>query len=165
MVGFGKPSVLPIRMLSDLNFPVYIELSIDLLSVTHEVIGKFISPNDLEYLESMLRAREHVMYWKPSKVKVILLAESHAYTPRELVVGGPSLPAEYLPEFTGPRGFVAHVNCFLYGENDFISPKIQNDTGSHQFWQLFGVCAYRYDYYATGCGKQLTHSRNANQEL
>ena len=164
-VGFGKPTVEPIRMLSELHFPVYIEPSSDLLSVLREVIGKFIPPNDLECLESMLRAREHVMYWKPSKVKVILLAESHAHTPRELVVGGPSLPTKYLSDFTGPRGFIAHVNCFLYGENDFISPRIQNNNGSHQFWQLLGVCAYGFDYYASGRGKELTHSGNANREL
>ena len=81
MKGFGKPSVQPIRLLADLNFPVYLKPTCHLLSVTREVIGKFIPTNDLECLESMLRAREHVMYWKPRKVKVILLAESHAHTP------------------------------------------------------------------------------------
>ena len=57
------------------------------------------------------------------------------------------------------------MNCFLYGENDFISPRIQNNNGSHQFWQLLGVCAYGFDYYASGRGKELTHSGNANREL
>ena len=57
------------------------------------------------------------------------------------------------------------MNCFLYGENDFISPRIENNTGSHQFWQLLGVCAYGFDYYASGRGKELTHSGNADREL
>ena len=82
------------------------------------------------------------MHWKPSKIKAILLAESHARTPRELVVGGPPLPAEYLSEFTGPRGLIAHVNCLLYGENDLTSPRIESNTGSAQFWQLLGVLVY-----------------------
>ena len=90
----------------------------------------------------MQSARDHVMHWKPPKVKVILLAESHAHTARELVVDGPCLPTEYLPEYTGPRGFIAHVNCLLYGENDLISPRIKQNSGSYQFWQLLGVCAY-----------------------
>mmetsp|Transcript_18528 Transcript_18528/g.44571 ORF Transcript_18528/g.44571 Transcript_18528/m.44571 type:complete len:250 (+) Transcript_18528:1-750(+) len=105
------------------------------------------------------------MHWKPPKVKVILLAESHAHTPRELVVNGPCLPTEYLPEFTGPREFIAHVNCLLYGENDLTSPRINHNTGSYQFWQLLGVCAYGYDYYSSGRAKELTNTGNANLEL
>ena len=162
--GFKVPIVRPIRLLSDLNVPVYLEPSRDLLHVTRLAIEKFIPSNDLECLESMLCAREHVMHWKPTTVKVILLAESHAHTPRDLVVGGPSLPSEYLPQYTGPRGFIAHVNCLLYGENDLTSPRIANNTGSAQFWQLLGVCAYGYDYYASDRKKELTHTWNKNQK-
>ena len=164
MKGFGVPIVKPIHMLSDLKLPVYLKPSHDLLHATRIALGKFIPSDDLECLESMLSAREHVMHWKPSAVKVILLAESHAHTPRDLVVSGPSLPYEYLPEYTGPRGFIAHVNCLLYGENDLTSQRIANNTRSAQFWQLLGVCAYGYDYYASDDKKELTHTGNKNQE-
>ena len=165
MQGWGKPTIQPIDMLSELHFPAFVGPSDALLHVTRGVLREFIPTSDLECLESMLRAREHVMYWKPSQVKVILLAESHAHTPREHVVDGPTLPAQYLPEYMGPREFIAHVNCLIYGENDCISPKIPNNKGSHQFWQLLGVCAYGYDYYASGCRNELMHSGNNDLEL
>ena len=163
-LGVRGTALKSIPMLSDLQFPAYIAPSDDVLRAARGVLSEFIPPNDLESLESILRARDHVMHWRPRQIKVILLAESHAHTPRKLVVNGPSLSPRYLADFTGPRGFIAHVNCLLYGENACVSQKIPHNNGTHQFWQLLGVCAYGYEYYESGRRNEVMHGGNGDLE-
>ena len=64
----------------------------------------------------MRRAEEHRSYWRPKNVRVLLLAESHAYTAREELERRLTISDD---EFElVPQGFVRLVYCLGYGENE-----------------------------------------------
>jgi hypothetical protein len=94
-----------------------------------------------ESVDVLRRAEEHRRYWRPERVKVVLLAESHVYTtPDELrrtISLPPSAPAGL------PRGFVRLVYCLGYGENRLLNQSIESpaNTGTPQFWKIFYSCA------------------------
>ncbi len=77
-------------------------------------------------------------FWKPEKVKVILLAESHVYTKDDeweiLLKTNSSLPENY------PNNFVRFVYCLAYGENHLLSRFIDNNRGTPQYWEIFYSC-------------------------
>ncbi len=104
------------------------------------------------------------MYLRPHKTKVILLAESHAHTPCDLVFDGPSLPQHFLSDFTVPRGYITHVNCLTYGKDDCISQKIPHSTDTHQFCKRLGVCAYGFECHEYSIQNKVMHSGNGDHE-
>lgn len=71
-------------------------------------------------------------------MRVILLAESHVWThageTRHLVdlshFGQPDIP----------KSFVRLVYCLGYGENDVVSPPLERNSGTWQYWKLFWAC-------------------------
>jgi len=97
--------------------------------------------SDAEPVEVLRRAEEHRWYWRPERVRVILLAESHVRTtPEELartIALPPSAPADL------PRGFVRLVYCLGYGEDDLLDRPLgsQSNPGTWQFWRIFYSCA------------------------
>jgi hypothetical protein len=96
--------------------------------------------SDAEPIEVLRCAEEHRAYWRPERVRVILLAESHVYTT--------ALELEHrvvLPNFMGngiPRGFVRLVYCLGYGENGLLDQPIilPRNYGTPQFWKIFYSC-------------------------
>ncbi len=84
------------------------------------------------------KVERHRNYWRPSKVRILLLAESHVYTP----------PAESIsmsyrgliePSDT-PEPFVRFIYCLGYGEPDFVGSQIGNNYGTPQYWKIFASC-------------------------
>jgi len=77
-------------------------------------------------------------FWKPEKVKVILLAESHVYTKDDeweiLLRPDSSLPDNY------PNHFVRFVYCLGYGEDHLLSNPIRKNPGTFQYWKIFYSC-------------------------
>jgi hypothetical protein len=97
--------------------------------------------SDAEPLDVLRRAEEHRSYWRPERVKVVLLAESHVYTTPEELARTISLPTSAPVDL--PRGFVRLVYCLGYGENRLLNRSIESpaNTGTPQFWKIFYSCA------------------------
>jgi len=86
---------------------------------------------------------EHRRFWRPEKVKTVLLAESHVFTSREEAALLIRLPANV--STSAPKSFVRLVYCLGYGENDLLPKPINNprNSGTPQFWQVFHSCINR----------------------
>jgi hypothetical protein len=103
----------------------------------YEQIGQILG-NDIEPYESVALVERYRQYWKPTKIKVILLAESHVFTSDEdrriLFQPRPDLP-EY------PTQYAKFVYCLAYGERQ-LTPNISHPKrdGTPQFWKIFYSC-------------------------
>jgi hypothetical protein len=64
-----------------------------------------------------------------------LLAESHVLTTEDETRAVVSLPASHAA--TLPRAFVRLVYCLGYGEKALVSPAVDPNSGTWQYWQLF----------------------------
>ena len=90
------------------------------------------APEPLSVVEVV---EEHRWHWRPARVKVLLLAESHVYTQEtELVVMARA------KAFKVPDRFVRLVYCLGYGETDFVGRDV-SPTGTPQFWKVLFSCA------------------------
>jgi hypothetical protein len=77
--------------------------------------------------------------WRPKKVKVLLIAESHV---REL-------KGDLRVRVKSPRGapkglpsqYVRLIFCLGYGDNSLCEPELKSNRGTPQFWQLFQIIA------------------------
>ncbi|MEC4984413.1 MAG: hypothetical protein SAJ37_04335 [Oscillatoria sp. PMC 1068.18] len=89
-----------------------------------------------------LAVEKHRWAWRPKQVKVILIAESHIYTSASdfaLQICRENLP---LNARNTPLEFVRLIYCLGYGEPKLLSGKtVQRNTGTRQFWDLFGRLA------------------------
>ena len=113
-------------------------------------------------------------YWRPNKINVILLAESHVFTPdidfkiRLDYSGFNKLASNY------PRKFVRFVYCIGYSEpklfaNKPLNPNFKN-PGTWQYWKLFCACAsnspkIRYDSVLKGSVKNFKDRINNKIDL
>jgi hypothetical protein len=115
---------------------------IDTLSDCHDRLRKLIDTG-AEPTEVLRRAEEHRRFWRPERVRVVLLAESHVYTTRDELAHQISLPAFASAPAGLPLGFVRLVYCLGYGENDLLQDPVINprNTGTPQYWQVFRSCA------------------------
>jgi hypothetical protein len=99
------------------------------------ILGEGIEP-----VEVFARAEEHRSYWKPERLRVVLLAESHVFTHRaelqRTLLPFPGLPADT------PRGFVRLVYSLGYGENDQLDRPIltPRNSGTPQYWKILQSC-------------------------
>ena len=98
-----------------------------------------------ESVDAMRRAEEHRWYWRPERVRVVLLAESHVYTTPDELARAIALPTSAPPDL--PRRFVRLVYCLGYGENHLLNCPIEfpANTGTPQFWKIFYSCANAID--------------------
>jgi len=80
---------------------------------------------------------EHRNFWKPYKIKVLLLAESHVFT-RDSEHSN-TMRYYGFPELTEcPTGYVKLVYCLGYGEKDIVN--VPSNRGTPQFWKIFVSC-------------------------
>ncbi|MFA5181443.1 MAG: hypothetical protein WC405_09010 [Syntrophales bacterium] len=102
-----------------------------------KILGKY-SSLDIEAFSIVKTVHDYRQLWKPQKVDVILLAESHVYTEDKeheiLLKQDPLLPSGY------PRNFVRFVYCLGYGENDLLTKEIAKNPGTWQYWKLLYSC-------------------------
>jgi len=102
---------------------------------THELIKKNVSGVAIDSLEVVEQVEEYRQFWKPKKINVVLLAESHVYTDmQEYEISCKEIIPNYLSHF------VRFVYCLGYGENDLLKRKIENNKGTPQFWKIFSSC-------------------------
>jgi len=101
----------------------------------------------LEGLDTAKLVHDIRYFWKPEKVKTLLLAESHVFTPDEDTKIGFN---EILQGISGmvdyPDRFANFVYCLGYGEKQILIDKTQSKNGgTRQFWQLFNTtCENKY---------------------
>jgi hypothetical protein len=91
-----------------------------------------------EPLEVLERVEEHRVYWRPAKVRVVLLAESHVYTTSSEMERRLRRTLDLPTEL--PKGFVRLVYCLGYGENELLDERISKNDGTPQFWKIFKSC-------------------------
>lgn len=98
--------------------------------------GQHYPTESTEVLQANL---EHYLFWKPEKVKVILLAESPIFTASEEFAEEHALHPGLLPEHKGPRQCTRQIFSFTYGETAAMrTPKKSFvNTGTTQFWKMF----------------------------
>lgn len=95
-----------------------------------ELIGQSIEPFAI-----VQTVDEYRMYWKPEKVRIILLAESHVHTTREEFLSELDCTVLNLPGY--PKNFIRFVYCLGYGENSVLCKAISKNPGSLGFWKIF----------------------------
>jgi len=78
--------------------------------------------------------------WRPERVRVLLVAESHVAELRgdiEVSVAPPAWAQRHLP-----TSFCRLIYCLGYGESEICSPApAKNSTGTLGFWDIFGAIA------------------------
>jgi len=115
---------------------------VSLLKETYEKIKKKTKIKNLESFDIIKKVAEYRCFWKPKKVNVLLLGESHVITSDSDFKT--KLNPEYFkkyPELSKyPREFVRFVYCLGYGENDILEKSIDENRGTPQFWKIFYSC-------------------------
>jgi hypothetical protein len=104
---------------------------------TYLRLEKILGDN-IESLDSVQLVETYRRYWKPEKVKTILLAESHVYTSDDdRSISIPTLPL--LPGY--PAQYARFVYCIGYGERMLTKSRIHpKRDGTPQFWKIFYSC-------------------------
>jgi hypothetical protein len=102
---------------------------------------KYILGSNIEPIEVWRCAEDHRVYWRPKKVRTILLAESHVFTSAEENKRIISYPDNL--NINAPRGFLRLVYCLGYGENDLVDQPIHKNPGTPHFWKIFYSCLNR----------------------
>jgi hypothetical protein len=88
--------------------------------------------------EAALAAEACRLAWRPARLRLLLLAESHMATGAAELACGLRLPPGV--DWPGPRRFVRHVYCAGYGEPELIDPPPPpRNFGTAQYWRL--LCA------------------------
>lgn len=91
-------------------------------------------PESPEYLASVAAWRDA---WRPARVRILLVAESHvAELPGDTDVRV-YLPFD-VPE-TLPQTYCRLVYCLGYGENWTCKPQPEKNPGTWQYWDIFGA--------------------------
>jgi len=117
-----------------------------------------------EPYEAALAGERYRYYWKPSAVKMILVAESHLFTdvddlacridPSKLPISLPNCPTE----------FVRLVYCPGYGDSSvFVANRIPagSNSGTDDYWEILSRCADTW----TGMTGDLQWKLRTLQEL
>jgi len=143
-----------LRKPGNLIFPIFVEPCIERLRLAHAAIERLLPQGDCEPFNSVCIAKKYYDYFRPEKVKVILLAESHAYDNDDRINSNrPIIGYDHVSalEYDGPREFVALVYCLAYGEESILENRnceksihtinALKSKGTPQFWKLFAACA------------------------
>ncbi len=103
------------------------------LRESYERIKQIVeNPDSFEVVENVETYRN---LWKPDRVNVVLLAESHVHTSQD-----DFLEWSYGKNPTYGGRLVRFVYCLGYGENVV---KISSNPGTSQFWKILYSCLHR----------------------
>ena len=91
--------------------------------------------------EAAVAAEECRLAWRPERVRVLLLAESHIATSAADLAHRVVLPPGL--DWPGPARFVRHIYCAGYGEPELLEgplgPAARPKGGTPQFWRLMAA--------------------------
>lgn len=100
--------------------------------------------NVKESFKVVKKVDEYRQSWKPNKVRIVLLAESHKYTKESMLSNKANYShlndkySKLLKKY--PQEYVKFVYCLGYGENDLFRKPISENKGTWQFWRIFYSC-------------------------
>jgi len=104
---------------------------------------------------------DHRNFWKPKKVKVLLLAESHVYT--SITEYDNIMRYDRFPGLAGcPANYVRLVYCLGYGEKELV--RLTANSGTPQFWKIFASCVNQ-NFYSESKKILLSKTPNFYQRL
>ena len=86
------------------------------------------SPEDFTVAQEVERLR---LAWRPSRVRVVMLAESHVWTSETQTKSRVQQPDGI------ETGFARFVYCLGYGEPSLVVPSVSPNHGTWQYWRLF----------------------------
>ena len=99
---------------------------------------KEILGDNTEPLDSVELVEAYRRYFKPEKVRILLLAESHVFTD-DIERQIPVLPVSGLTGY--PEQYARFVYCLGYGEKQLTnSANHPKRDGTPQFWKIFFSC-------------------------
>lgn len=126
---------------------------------------KQMASGDVESFAVVAAVDKHRLHWKPERVRVLLLAESHVFT----------TDSEFKSQVNGiarlstrlPREFVRFVYCLGYGENDLLNGELSKprNSGTPQYWQLFWSCLNRVETISTFDHILVSRNRNTAERI
>lgn len=105
-------------------------------SRSRDIIGQRRPIDEIERLAVAVEVEELRLAWRPKRVQVVLLAESHVWTSHEEIKSCVRLPNG------NETGFARFVYCLGYGEPCLVKPKVAENRGTPQFWRLFHDTVY-----------------------
>jgi hypothetical protein len=95
-------------------------------SRVRDIIGR--EAESLEVAEEVERLR---WMWRPERVRVVMLAESHVWTSRHETGSRVAQPNG------ADTGFARFVYCLGYGEPELVEPAVTPNLGTPHYWKLF----------------------------
>jgi hypothetical protein len=133
------------------------------LNETYLKIQRILGENT-EPLESVQLVETYRRFFKPDKVRVVLLAESHVFTND----ADRKIPIIPIPGLGGyPEQYARFVYCLGYGEKSLTGSALHpRRDGTPQFWKIFFSCCNPItspnDFHPV-LGKTPTHQRIENK--
>jgi hypothetical protein len=122
-----------------------LETDDDILGIVktyNKILYRFRPKIQVDSLNVVKEVEKYRQYWKPEKVKVVLLAESHVFTnEQDYCIGLKTQILEgLLPNY--PSHFVRFVYCLGYGENCLLKGTTteKRNSGTPQYWKIFNSC-------------------------
>ena len=88
------------------------------------------------YLASVAEWRD---CWRPAKVRVLLIAESHVAEQEGDMAVRVCIPGRAQDAL--PSSYCRLVYCLGYGESELCNPNPVQNSGTWQFWDIFGAIA------------------------
>ena len=129
--------------------------------VYFDIKTKFEDFLEIEPFSIVKSVNDHRNFWKPNKVKILLLAESHVYTSNTEYDN--TMQYDRFPELIAcPVNYVKLVYCLGYGEKYLV--RLDGNTGTPQFWKIFASCINR-DFYSESEKILLSKTPNFYQRL
>jgi len=126
-----------------------------------DIKTKFENFLEIEPFCIVKSVNDHRNFWKPNKVKVLLLAESHVYT--SITEYDNIMRYDGLAELIGcPTNYVRLVYCLGYGEKDLV--KLTANSGTPQYWKIFAACINQ-NFYSEVEKILISKTTNFNQRL
>ncbi len=115
----------------------------------------------VEPFESVKLVEKYRKFWKPQKIKTILLAESHVFTSLEEM----KIELKEINELEGyPKQYSKFVYCLAYGEKILTDNNLHpKRDGTPQFWKIFYSCVNRIE--DNKCFQPIQSSTSPNDRI
>ena len=94
---------------------------------------------DVDSYEVMKEVERYRQFWRPDKVIVVLLAESHVRTSQKEF----NHHWSYVSDPVHQGNFVRFVYCLANGENTLVSSPVSRNSGTSQFWKILYSCLHK----------------------